>query len=279
MTYYEAVHKALKCLEKHQVPDADIDALLLLQSVCGITRARYYACADETISESDCARYMQLVELRSQRIPLQHLTGEQEFMGLSFHVCEDVLSPRQDTEILVEEALKRVRPGDRILDLCTGSGCVLISLLKLGKDLKGTGSDLSEKALRIARENAERNQVEASFVCSDLFAGITDLACDMIVSNPPYIESAKIPELMEEVRDHEPHMALDGGADGLDMYRRIVPESLAHLKEGGWLIVEIGYDQGEAVRSMFADNRYSDIHVIKDLGGNDRVVLGRKTIV
>lgn len=111
MTYYEAVHKALSCLEKHQVPDADIDALLLLQSVCGITRARYYACAGDTIPESDFARYMELVDLRSQRIPLQHLTGEQEFMGLSFHVCEDVLSPRQDTEILVEEALKRVRPG------------------------------------------------------------------------------------------------------------------------------------------------------------------------
>ena len=279
MTYYEAVHKALRCLEKHQVPDADIDALLLLQSVCGITRARYYACAGDTIPESDFARYMELVDLRSQRIPLQHLTGEQEFMGLSFHVCEDVLSPRQDTEILVEEALKRIRPGDRILDLCTGSGCILSSLLKLGKDLEGTGSDLSEKALRIARENADRNQVEASFLCSDLYAEISDLPFDMIVSNPPYIESGKIPELMEEVRDHEPRLALDGGADGLDLYRRIVPESLAHLKEGGWLIVEIGYDQGEAVRSMFVDNGYSDVHVIKDLGGNDRVVLGRKTIV
>ena len=179
----------------------------------------------------------------------------------------------------MEEALKRIRPGDRILDLCTGSGCILISLLKLGKDLEGTGSDLSEKALRIARENADRNQVEASFLCSDLYAEISDLPFDMIVSNPPYIESGKIPELMEEVRDHEPRLALDGGADGLDLYRRIVPESLAHLKEGGWLIVEIGYDQGEAVRSMFVDNGYSDVHVIKDLGGNDRVVLGRKTIV
>lgn len=279
MTYYEAVHKASNCLKEHQVPDADLDALLLLQSVCGITRARYYACAGDAIPESDRARYMELVEKRAQRIPLQHLTGEQQFMGLSFRVSEDVLSPRQDTETLVEEALKRVQPGDRILDLCTGSGCILVSLLKLGKGLEGTGSDLSPGALRIARENAERNQVDASFLCSDLFAEICEPPYDMIVSNPPYIASGKIPELMEEVRDHEPRMALDGGEDGLDLYRRIVPQSLDHLKDGGWLIVEIGYDQGEAVRSMFVDYQYTDIHVIKDLGGNDRVVLGRKTIV
>ena len=278
MTYSEAVHKAKCCLEQHEVPDPGIDALLLLQFVCGITRAHYYAVREDRMPEEEFDRYMELVRRRAGRIPLQQLTGEQQFMGLPFHVSEDVLTPRQDTEILVEEALKRARPGAKILDLCTGSGCILISLLKLGPDLEGTGSDLSEKALEIAAGNAEMNKVKASFVLSDLFARIPG-NFDMIVSNPPYIVSSVIGSLMEEVRDHEPLMALDGGADGLDFYRRIVPESMDHLNPGGWLIVEIGYDQGDLVRSMFIDHQYEDVDVIRDLGGNDRVVLGRKAIV
>ena len=278
MTYSEAVHKAKCCLEQHEVPDPGIDALLLLQFVCGITRAHYYAVREDRMPEEEFDRYMELIQRRSARIPLQQLTGEQQFMGLPFHVSEDVLTPRQDTEILVEEALKRARPGAKILDLCTGSGCILISLLKLGPDLEGTGSDLSEKALEIAAENAEMNKVEVSFVQSDLFFRIPG-TFDMIVSNPPYIVSSVIGSLMEEVRDHEPLMALDGGTDGLDFYRRIVPESVDHLNPGGWLIVEIGYDQGDLVRSMFIDHQYEDVDVIRDLGGNDRVVLGRKAIV
>ena len=278
MTYSEAVHKAKCCLEQHEVPDPGIDALLLLQFVCGITRAHYYAVREDRMPEEEFDRYMELIQRRSARIPLQQLTGEQQFMGLPFHVSEDVLTPRQDTEILVEEALKRACPGAKILDLCTGSGCILISLLKLGPDLEGTGSDLSEKALEIAAENAEMNKVEVSFVQSDLFARIPG-TFDMIVSNPPYIVSSVIGSLMEEGRDHEPLMALDGGTDGLDFYRRIVPESMDHLNPGGWLIVEIGYDQGDLVRSMFIDHQYEDVDVIRDLGGNDRVVLGRKAIV
>ena len=278
MTYSEAVHKAKCCLEQHEVPDPGIDALLLLQFVCGITRAHYYAVREDRMPEEEFDRYMELIQRRSARIPLQQLTGEQQFMGLPFHVSEDVLTPRQDTEILVEEALKRARPGAKILDLCTVSGCILISLLKLGPDLEGTGSYLSEKALEIAAENAEMNKVEVSFVQSDLFSRIPG-TFDMIVSNPPYIVSSVIGSLMEEVRDHEPLMALDGGTDGLDFYRRIVPESVDHLNPGGWLIVEIGYDQGDLVRSMFIDHQYEDVDVIRDLGGNDRVVLGRKAIV
>ena len=278
MTYSEAVHKAKCCLEQHEVPDPGIDALLLLQFVCGITRAHYYAVREDRMPEEEFDRYMELIQRRSARIPLQQLTGEQQFMGLPFHVSEDVLTPRQDTEILVEEALKRACPGAKILDLCTGSGCILISLLKLGPDLEGTGSDLSEKALEIAAGNAEMNKVEVSFVQSDLFARIPE-TFDMIVSNPPYIVSSVISSLMEEVRDHEPLMALDGGTDGLDFYRRIVPDSMDHLNPGGWLIVEIGYDQGDLVRSMFIDHQYEDVDVIRDLGGNDRVVLGRKAIV
>ena len=278
MTYSEAVHKAKCCLEQHQVPDPGIDALLLLQFVCALSRAKYYAIRQDEMPSDELDRYMEFVRRRADRIPLQQLTQEQQFMGLTFHVSEDVLIPRQDSEILVQEALSRALPSGRVLDLCTGSGCILISLLKLGPDLAGTGSDLSEKALKIAEKNAEMNHVKASFILSDLFAGIEG-SFDMIVSNPPYIVSSVIGTLMEEVRDHEPLMALDGGSDGLDYYRRIVPESMDHLNLGGWLIVEIGYDQADSVRSMFADHRYEDIEVVRDLGGNDRVVLGRKAIV
>jgi len=304
MTYLEAVHRAKDCLEQHQVPDADNDALLLLLFVCGIGRAAYYACRAGEMSEEDLSSYREIVLRRAQRIPLQQLTGEAHFMGLPFYVSEDVLIPRQDTETLVEEALRRIAPGDRVLDLCTGSGCILISLLKLGNDpergfkeisglsscgapegsgparsrITGCATDISQKALAVARRNALRHGADASFLCSDLFGRVEGIY-DMIVSNPPYIRSEVIGTLMEEVRDHEPRLALDGGTDGLAMYRRIIPESLAHLREGGWLLVETGYDQGEAVRSIFDDNRYVDISVIKDLGGQDRVVLGRKAVV
>ena len=273
MTYSEAVHKAKCCLEQHEVPDPGIDALLLLQFVCGITRAQYYAVREDQMPEEEFDRYMELVRRRAGRIPLQQLTGEQQFMGLPFHVSEDVLTPRQDTEILVEEALKRARPGAKILDLCTGSGCILISLLKLGPDLEGTGSDLSGKALDIAAGNAEMNKVKASFVQSNLFARIPG-TFDMIVSNPPYIVSSVIGSLMEEVRDHEPLMALDGGTDGLDFYRRIVPESVDYLNPGGWLIVEIGYDQKESVRELFTRYGFTGIECRQDLAGLDRVIAG-----
>lgn len=278
MTYYEAVHKAQECLERHQVPDADIDALLLLQFVCSVSRAGYYTCMNEEIGQEELDRYGDLVRRRAQRIPLQHLTGTTQFMGLSFMVNEDVLIPRQDTEILVEAALALAPSGGRVLDLCTGSGCILISLLKLGDALGGCGSDISGKALAAARSNADLNHVDAEFVRSDLFDGIEG-TFDLIVSNPPYIPSGRIGCLMPEVRDHEPIAALSGGEDGLEFYRKIVPEALEHLQAGGWLLTEIGYDQGNAVRSMFDDARYIETKVIRDLGGNDRVVLGRKAIV
>ncbi len=278
MTYLEAVHSAQTILEEHQVPDADTDALLLLQFVCGMTHAGYYAHRQENMPEDAHSRYMDLIQMRASRVPLQHLTKEQCFMGLTMEVRPDVLIPRQDTEILVQEALSHVRKGDAVLDLCTGSGCILVSILKLGKHLTGCGSDLSPGALELAARNAQRCGVEADFLRSDLFEDI-DGCFDMIVSNPPYIRSEDLKDLMEEVRDHEPVLALDGGEDGLCCYRRIVPESLAHLEPGGWLIVEIGYDQGSAVRSMFEAQGYEEIKVVKDLGGNDRVVLGRKKIV
>ena len=276
MTIREAVQKAKKCLEEHQVPDYEIDALLLLQSVCGIDRARYYACAGEELPDAD--RYLEKVLRRAGRIPLQQITGEQYFCGLKFIVTEDVLCPRPETELLVEEALKKMKEGGRFLDLCTGSVCIAVSLLCLGKDLTGCGCDLSAAALRIASENAKLHGVtdRLELLQGDLF----DAVCgtyDMIVSNPPYIAAGKIDTLMEEVKDREPRMALDGGMDGLDFYRRILKDAAVHLNPKGWLLMEIGYDQADAVRSMFDEDRYEQVRVLKDLAGLDRVVCGRRS--
>ncbi len=317
MTIFEAVQKAKKCLGDNHVPDCGIDALILLQSVCGIDRARYYAHGDEELSDADADLYFEKIALRAGRVPLQQITGEQYFCGLKFIVTEDVLCPRPETELLVEEALKHLKASDRVLDLCTGSGCVAISILCLAGEEESTGStsltdpeagtddrfsgstgwagagdscvekrqeagvtacgcDLSRRALEIARKNAEINHVSDCFclIQGDLYEGITD-RYDMIVSNPPYIASGEIPSLMPEVRDHEPRMALDGGADGLDFYRRILKGSGSCLKQNGWLIVEIGCDQGEEVRSMFLDYGYESVQVIKDLAGLDRIVSGQ----
>ena len=198
-------------------------------------------------------------------------------MGLTFKVNEHVLIPRQDTEVLVEEALNYVRSGMDILDVCTGSGCILLSVLKLGEKkcrgiLHGTGVDLSREALQVAEENAGRLHVEATFLHSDLFAEVQG-QYDMILSNPPYIEKAVVETLEEEVRIHEPRMALDGGEDGLDFYRKITAESVQYLRKGGRLLFEIGYDQGEAVSALMKEH-FAEVRVIQDLAGLDRVVSG-----
>ncbi len=275
MTIFEAVQKAVKCLDDNHVPDPDIDAMLLLHSVCGIDRAAYYARADDELPDAEL--YLEKVRLRSSRIPLQQITGEQYFCGLRFKVTKDVLCPRQDTETLVEEALKRIEPGGMFLDLCTGSGCIAVSLLCLGQRLSGCACDISEEALKIAASNAACHGVSGrlDLVRGDLFSAVSG-SYDMIVSNPPYIRTDQISCLMEEVRDHEPHIALDGGTDGLVFYRRILAGAGSYLKAGGWLLVEIGYDQGGAVRSMFDDAGYESVQVVKDLGGMDRVVLGQR---
>lgn len=273
----EAVQRAKRCLAEHHVPDAETDAMLLLQSVCGIDRAHYYARLDEELKDADL--YFEKIRIRSLRVPLQQIIQEQIFCGLRFLVTEDVLCPRQETEVLVLEALKRLKEKDCFLDLCTGSGCIAISLLKLGegRSLRGCGCDLSDAALKIAAKNAALHGVTEYLELrqSDLFEAVSG-SYDMIVSNPPYIASDEIASLMEEVREHEPAMALDGGRDGLAFYRRILQDAGGFLKKGGWLLVEIGCDQGEAVRSMFDDYRYESIQIIKDLSGLDRVVLGRR---
>ncbi len=257
-------------LKEAHIPEWEWDAWLLLEHVTGMTRSRYLCDPQTEISSAAQRLYEQMIGKRSGHIPLQQLTGSQEFMGLSFRIDENVLIPRQDTEILVEEALKYLHGGMEILDLCTGSGCILFSLLKLCPGLSGTGTDLSEKALRVAEENRELLQVDARLIQSDLFEHV-DGAFDMIVSNPPYIPTEVCGTLMEEVRDHEPRMALDGHADGLYFFRKIIGRAPEFLKAGGMLLFEIGCDQAEAVEKMMGQ-AFTDIHVVKDLAGLDRVI-------
>ena len=273
MNYGEALKSGAEYLRSREIADAEYDAWYLMEFAGHISRAEYLLRRMEKMPKEVYIRYEELLRERGKRIPLQHLTGEQEFMGLSFTVNERVLIPRQDTELLVEEALKRLRPGARVLDLCTGSGCIAISLKKIRPDLDVTASDLSGQALEIARENAKRLRADVDFVQSDLLEELSG-TIDMIVSNPPYIPTKTIDTLMEEVRFHDPKMALDGGADGLFFYRRIIAESKSHLTRGGWLIFEIGHDQGETVSHMMMEGSYTGVRVIKDLSGLDRVVVG-----
>lgn len=274
MTYREAVEFGTKCLTDAGVPDAALDAWYLLQMVCRIERSYYYVHGEEDITQDAQKEYEIAVQKRAEHIPLQYIIGEQEFMGLRFKVNSNVLIPRQDTETLVEQVLKIVKPGMKVLDLCTGSGCVLISVLKNAPELTGVGSDISKTALLVAKENAKMHEVDADWIRSDLFDNITE-TFDVIMANPPYIPTGEILSLMPEVRDFEPENALDGGADGLDFYRKIAGQVKDYLNPGGYVYMEIGYDQGEAVSELMRNAGFTKVEVIKDLARNDRVVKGK----
>lgn len=304
MTLKTGYTEAKKRLEESGIEEASLDAWLLLEHVTGISRASYYADPDREMSPDEWRRYSELVGRRAERVPLQHITGTQEFMGLVFEVNEHVLIPRQDTEILVEQALAFIGSGKvpaaensqtRILDMCTGSGCILLSVMHWAESyrqkalrragdtarggekqdiiIEGTGADISPKALAVAEKNARRLGISAGFVESDLFGTVRG-KYGMIVSNPPYIRTDEIKDLQEEVRLHDPVIALDGRKDGLYYYRRIVRESRSYLEEGGALLFEIGCDQAEAVSGLMRGAGFSEITVKKDLAGLDRVVSG-----
>ena len=273
MTLREAWNLGKKRLTAAEVPDADLDAWYLLEWCTGVSRSHYLASPDEIISHDQEEQYRASLVKRERRIPLQQITGEQEFMGLSFYVNEHVLIPRQDTEILVEETAKFLRDGMQFLDLCTGSGCILLSLLHLKPGVEGTGVDLSPEALKVAEKNRERLGAKAALIQSDLFDKI-ESAFDVIVSNPPYIKRAEIETLMDEVRLHEPYMALDGHEDGLYFYRKIAEEAPKYLRAGGGLFLEIGCDQGACVAELLRQQGFADVKVVKDLAGLDRVVEG-----
>jgi release factor glutamine methyltransferase len=268
-------------LAEEGIEEFSLDAWYLLEYVTGVSKAMYFAEPDRAVSEENADRYIDCIRRRAAHIPLQHITGEQEFMGYPFHVNEHVLIPRQDTEILVEEAIQVMRPKMKVLDMCTGSGCIVLSILKMCRekyymtDLQGIGVDVSEEALKVARENGRRLGVPVTWIQSDLFAKIPEEEkYDVIVSNPPYIETAVIDTLQEEVRLHDPYIALDGKEDGLYFYRRIISEAGKYLKPQGKLMFEIGCDQAEAVEELMKNAGYEQITVKKDLAGLDRVVYG-----
>ena len=262
-------------LEEAHVPDARLDAWYLLEHVTGISKAAYYADPERGLAEGEVQEYFSYVQKRCSRIPLQHLTGEQEFMGLPFYVNEHVLIPRQDTETLVETVLyAHKNRGISLLDVCTGSGCIAISLAALGKYAHVEAADISNAALLAAEKILGAGTVK--FRCSDLFSAFApEERFDVIVSNPPYIPSKVIEGLEPEVRDFEPRMALDGTEDGLFFYRKLAEESRSFLKENGAVYFEIGYDQGEAVERLLSGHGFKDTEVIKDLSGRDRVVCGK----
>lgn len=277
MKYQEIYRYGVQTLTIAGVEEAQLDARLLLEHVCHTTRQDLLVHGDREIPEPKYNCYADMIRRRSRRFPLQYLTGVQEFMGLTFKVNEQVLIPRQDTEILVEEILRSGYDNRHILDMCTGSGCILLSLLHYSNGASGMGVDISQGALAAAKENAALLGVEnAVFLQSNLFERLDENTqkFDIIVSNPPYIETDVIPGLMEEVREHEPMQALDGGADGLFFYRKITEEAGRYLHRGGQLFYEIGYNQADAVSRLLLEHGYREIERLKDYAGLDRVVYG-----
>lgn len=278
MTYRECYEQGCRTLQAAGIEEATLDARLLLEAVCGTDRNDLLVHGEQPVMPQAEEKYLHWIRQRAEHIPLQQLTGEQDFMGLTFSVNEHVLIPRQDTEILVEEVLKELHDRMRILDMCTGSGCILLSLLHYSNDCEGLGVDLSAEALEVAGQNVLKvltpeKAEHALFLQSDLFEKVEG-KFEIIVSNPPYIASAEVEKLMPEVRDHEPRMALDGTEDGLHFYRRIIKEAGKHLVNSGMLFFEIGYDQGQAVSELMRAGGYREVQVVQDYAGLDRVVLG-----
>lgn len=281
-TYRELYEEGRRILEQAGLPDAALDARFLLEEVCGTNLQTLLVFPEKKVTEEEVNQYRAFVQRRKDREPTAMILGEWDFMGLTFRLNKSTLIPEQDTEVLVEtalEELKRRGTGEaplRILDLCTGSGCILLSLLHELRNAGGLGTDLSEEALEAARENAVRLglQERAAFRQGDLWEPVGDERFDLIVSNPPYVPTDVIPTLEPEVRCGEPYAALDGGVDGLVFYRRIMEEAAGHLKPSGIIIVESGFDEAAQIAALMQDQKLRGIRTVKDYGGLDRVVLG-----
>ena len=261
-------------LKAADISDWKTDSRLLLEYACGTDFNFLYTNPDFEVSNDKETLYKEYIDKRLTHVPVQHITGSQCFMGLDFKVTPDVLIPRPDTEILVEEVLKDLHDGMRILDMCAGSGCILLSLLKYSNDCTGQGVDISPSALKVARENAEKLGISgAEFIESDLFQNVSG-KFDILVSNPPYIKTSEIETLMPEVSKYDPFIALDGHEDGVYFYKKILEGAGGFLNRGSLIAFEIGNDEGEAVSGLMKEAGLKNIEVIKDYGGNDRVVKG-----
>ncbi len=286
-----------KQLMDSDIADATRDCKILYCYMMDIPFSKIILEYQEVLQDRLCDKYFELIDRRSKGEPVQYIMGSQEFMGLEFIVNENVLIPRQDTETLVEDALEIINTGTLrgedmdvkrkewdILDLCTGSGAIGVSLARIANKVNVTCSDISEGAIKVAKENAQKHGVAKSvkFEQGDLFKPFSKhfrkQKFDMIISNPPYIKSSIIPTLQKEVCEHEPLSALDGGESGLDFYEKIVSGVGSHLRKSGVLLLEIGHDQGEAVSGLLSRNgEFTSIRVLKDLANRDRIVFAKKS--
>lgn len=279
-TLAELLKKGTETLQAASIEEAPLDAWLLMEYCFQIDRGHYLLVAGDgnyPLHPDQVASYEEMIRRRAGHMPVQYLTHEQNFCGLDFYVDEHVLIPRQDTEVLVETVLNHRHSGGRLLDVCTGSGCILLSLMALGNFTEGLGIDLSPEALAVARRNELQNQGAlkgpVTWLESDMFTGLDERQqFDVLVSNPPYITAEEMEELMPEVGDHEPHMALYGPENGLKFYRILAEEGRKYLKAGGHIYYEIGCRQAASVSAILQENGYADIRVIQDLAGLDRVV-------
>ena len=288
MNYLNAFENGKEKLMRAGVDEYALDARLLLECVCSTDHSTLLAHPDKELTEDEESLYTSYIDRRANREPVAYILGKWDFMGLEFKVNSNVLIPmglefkvnsnvlipEQDSEFLVEEALRHCEDGMKVLDLCTGSGCIGLSILNYTNGTSAHCTDISEAALLVAKENADSLGLSdrCEFEQTDLFPKKND-KFDIVVSNPPYIATKVIESLALEVKDHEPRLALDGDEDGLSFYRRIADKAGEYLFSSGYLILEIGYDQAEAVTGLLKDNgKYHDIEVVKDFSGNDRVV-------
>ena len=263
-------------LNKSGFAEPESDSRLIFEYIAGIDRVKLTLEGDRELEPGIEEKLKAALAKRLTHMPVQYITGYQNFMGLEFMVSKDVLIPRMDTETLVEEVLRLGLSNVRVLDICTGSGCILLSILKYVYGSSGVGVDISDGALGVAEANSEALGIDATFIKSDMFENIPkDERFDIVVSNPPYIRSDVIGTLMSEVKDYEPLLALDGSEDGLKFYRIIADRAPEYLNNGGMLFLEIGYDQGAEVSALLSAAGFTDVEVIKDLSGLDRVVSGR----
>lgn len=282
MNYKELYELGVSKLKAAGIEEAKQDAFYLLNFVTGFNKADFYLKSNETAEYDAQERYLEYIRRRAAHEPCQYITGSAFFMGLEFRVSRDVLIPRQDTETLAEKAVGMINDlhgmgcaDIKVLDMCTGSGCIAVSVKHFCKETEVTAVDISNKALEIAKQNAKKSGAEIELLESDMFAALEGRKFDIILSNPPYVTEAEYEALMPEVKENEPASALKAGSDGLDFYKIIAECAPTYLHDEGSILLEIGCGQAEAVSKLLEENGFSDIEVIKDLAGLDRVVCAK----